>query len=572
MNLIHGLKTNLKHDFRNRNIFKRHNKSHSKKDTCGSAGIPDNIPKTRKRDAALLKCKAACNSKPFRDVRKLLFTPVHMSKEAKPIASNPCHRESWRSRCKSHDDGYFSTETPSVDTPPNIPTQWAHSPVASLSTTPSTSSSACYSPDQGPVTSTLVSVSSPPDSIAAIPDDLPVTAASLSLGQLHPTSTFTDSMECPPLEQSTDCKVQPAQTLDTIVEDPYWGKLREIDDNAITRLILRLLSNDTTQDYEVLDQKQGSYHVVYIIESSQGQKVCLKIPASGQPGRWCSDDIELLRSEALTMRLIKRKTQVPIPTVFAFDTTMDNEIRAPFILMSFIAGRPAHELCAEWRLCPGSLVEKQKVLIQSVAKAMADLSRLSFDKIGMLTYPEEGGEPIVGPYNSYRTSEEEDGAFKREWTSYGPFRTSQQYFASRLDATGDLDWLGGSTYADLEGVLKMAEVCVTCIPPSCHTVGSPEVFGLAHSNLDLQNILCKDDGTVVGTIDWEKIHTAPIYLGSGAVPLWLREDWTIDYDWPYGKPLLSPRDLEIGRGYYPTALRTHLDKPHNWLVPEKSVI
>ncbi|KAF2428070.1 hypothetical protein EJ08DRAFT_592391, partial [Tothia fuscella] len=315
----------------------------------------------------------------------------------------------------------------------------------------------------------------------------------------------------------------------------------------------------------------GSFHVVYIASSEAGQKVCLKIPAYGQEGKWLPEDAVLLRSEALSMRFIKENTQVPLPTMFAYDATMDNEIGAPFILMSFIDGRPANELSAEWILSasPGDRVHKERVLNESLVRSMAGLSQLRFGKIGMLDFPEEHRDPVVTTYCSYCTTEDDDGTYRQTWTSCGPFKSSKEYFLHRFNALKALKWQGESRTADLAGVYKLLEVCAACVPAS----GTPdhEAFGLAHSDLNLQNVLCDDDGNVVGIIYWEKVHTAPVYLGWASLPLWLREDWELDYNWPYRDAISSPVQLETSRTHYATALREQMGKPDDWLVPEKSL-
>ncbi|KAI8627058.1 hypothetical protein F5Y19DRAFT_444198 [Xylariaceae sp. FL1651] len=66
-----------------------------------------------------------------------------------------------------------------------------------------------------------------------------------------------------------------------------------------------------------------------------------------------------MESQVATIRLIRSKTTVPVPDIYALNTSVDNEIGAPYICVSFISGKPVSEvwfdysgilLCDEFRL------------------------------------------------------------------------------------------------------------------------------------------------------------------------------------------------------------------------------
>ncbi|KAF2428067.1 hypothetical protein EJ08DRAFT_575579, partial [Tothia fuscella] len=287
----------------------------------------------------------------------------------------------------------------------------------------------------------------------------------------------------------------------------------------------------------------GAYHAVYIIQSRSGTKTCLKIPAAGQQEIWSDEHAKNLRSEALTMRLIQQKTKVPVPTLIAYDTSFGNEIGAPFILETFAAGRKLGSLLRDWSIS-GCYSEKIGVVYQSFAHAMAELSRLKFNQVGMLDFLTDEGEPSIAP-------------------QLVPYC----YFSSRLQLIEGKEWEGFR-----EGVFKLLEACVSCVPSFVDASGTDEVFSLVHPDLDVQNILCEDDGNITGIIDWEGVHTAPIYIGHASTPFWLREDWNPGYQWPYGDELYAPDDLIKGRKLYSAALQKALNKDDQWQYPEKSVM
>jgi hypothetical protein len=54
-----------------------------------------------------------------------------------------------------------------------------------------------------------------------------------------------------------------------------------------------------------------------------------------------------LTSEARTMQLLKHETTIPLPDVFDFSSTIENELRCPYIIMSFIRGVSLYDVWFE---------------------------------------------------------------------------------------------------------------------------------------------------------------------------------------------------------------------------------
>ena len=84
----------------------------------------------------------------------------------------------------------------------------------------------------------------------------------------------------------------------------------------------------------------GSYHAVVLLPFADGRQWALKIPRKGHNESWTEPLAKALVSEAQTMRLIGRETSVPVPEIFAFDSTVDNQLGCPFILMELMPGEP----------------------------------------------------------------------------------------------------------------------------------------------------------------------------------------------------------------------------------------
>lgn len=86
----------------------------------------------------------------------------------------------------------------------------------------------------------------------------------------------------------------------------------------------------------------GSYNILFPVMFGDGSKWLLKVPCDGHEKSWNESAAQSLRSEALTMRYLKGKG-LPVPDVFAFDVSMNNSLKCPFILMEFLEGRPLYE-------------------------------------------------------------------------------------------------------------------------------------------------------------------------------------------------------------------------------------
>jgi hypothetical protein len=90
--------------------------------------------------------------------------------------------------------------------------------------------------------------------------------------------------------------------------------------------------------------RHGSFHILFPIDFSDGTRWLLKVPINGTPDKWNKRTANALRSEALTMRLIRRRTTIPIPEVFDFGLTSDNRLKCPYLLLSCIPGVPLQSL------------------------------------------------------------------------------------------------------------------------------------------------------------------------------------------------------------------------------------
>ena len=94
--------------------------------------------------------------------------------------------------------------------------------------------------------------------------------------------------------------------------------------------------------------------------------------------------------------MIEIKTDVPLPRVIAYDCSFDNDIQAPFMLMTCIDGTGARQV---WNSDEGAVpkeVRRQNIL-KGMAQAMSGLRNLKYSKSGSFWFDEDAfDEPVIG--------------------------------------------------------------------------------------------------------------------------------------------------------------------------------
>jgi len=88
----------------------------------------------------------------------------------------------------------------------------------------------------------------------------------------------------------------------------------------------------------------------------------------------------MTESEAATLIHLRANTSIPVPRVFAWDSSPDNETRFEWILMEKIAGVPLVDV---WRNIEW---ERKLVLIESLAGLVNQLGNHKSDRIGSLYF------------------------------------------------------------------------------------------------------------------------------------------------------------------------------------------
>lgn len=315
-------------------------------------------------------------------------------------------------------------------------------------------------------------------------------------------------------------------------------------------------STDTIACTVLLPPLSGSYHVLFQLEFTDGLRWIIKFPATGYRGRYDAMSARALKSEALTMRLLKRDTTIPIPEVYSFDATIDNELNCPHILMEFIRGIKVSEGWFDQSSPLVSIEQFRANVLKDVAGAMVQLNKFVYNQSGSLIFDDDGNVTGTGPAKvvdgpawaeSWREGDCNDSAFFEN----GPFDDPRSCFLSALERHAGPKMSIPGAKVDL-GTNAILKLFINWVPFEKNAEDSG--FVLKHPDLDTQNILVSETGHLCGIIDWDGVAAVPRYIGCEQYPLWLMCDWNpflYNYDGPDPDcPQHSPEEFAYYRSMY----------------------
>ena len=134
----------------------------------------------------------------------------------------------------------------------------------------------------------------------------------------------------------------------------------------------------------------GSFNLIFFINFDDGEIWVLKISGNGHSRCWDEFAAGALESEALTMRWIKGKTTIPVPEVYGFDSSMDNAIGCPYIMMEYIKGKSLYGGWFDPQASPARLEQFRARALQTIAAAMVQLHNIRFHTSGSLRVGPDG--------------------------------------------------------------------------------------------------------------------------------------------------------------------------------------
>ena len=334
---------------------------------------------------------------------------------------------------------------------------------------------------------------------------------------------------------------------DDIEEDRcQWKVIQDIPTHAYKDLLLSLPFAQNMLDAYIYNSARGAYHYAVFIKTvnSKGkiEEFVVKLPGHGTPDRWTPEDEYMLDREAETMQLVHSRTNIPVPEVMAWSSTLKNTVGFPYIVMRCLPGESASQIwydkpydpttAHEVADTPSLETEKKRLnFLRSLAKIMTELDKVQFDGIGVPCSPDRteahknpGIAELRYPVGKLHVWPYADDIHAVETRQ--PSKTTQNYISNaRSEFTLPEPGADGEfTREQLErrGIYNLLDMVFS------HPVFRSEpddLFVLRHDDLDLQNILTDAAGNITGIIDWDGSLAVPRCVGHAAVPNFLRSDW-----------------------------------------------
>ena len=312
----------------------------------------------------------------------------------------------------------------------------------------------------------------------------------------------------------------------------------------------------------------GSYNAVFTVLFADGTLWVLKVPAHGHTQCWDAPAAEALTSEAYTMRLIRRETTVPVPEVFAFDASLENELGCPFILMEMIYGKSLAEVWFDQEISQAMREQIRIRSLQGIAEAMAQLNSLTFSQGGSLLFDGKGNVAGVGSSNVVDLEKQYDNMRSEGYDNTmafrqtGPFEDPKQYLLALLNAREGTQ----ERSVIRQGAYKLLRLFIEW--SLMDAGGQEKQFVLAHPDLDNQNILVNNDGSLAGIIDWDWTAAVPHCIGPQSLPKFLLQDYdpgNYAYDVEAGEPKEgfladSPAELACYRAMYAQFMESYVSR------------
>ena len=140
----------------------------------------------------------------------------------------------------------------------------------------------------------------------------------------------------------------------------------------------------------------GSYNILFPLQFSDGLRWLCKVPSTGYYGKYDDRAADALKSEVMTMRLIKGGTSIPVPEVYTFDANLDNEINCPFIMMEHLQGRPLYKLWFQQGSSKGALTQLRTRVRRDLAAATVQLNSFRYPQGGSLLFDQYGNVNGIG--------------------------------------------------------------------------------------------------------------------------------------------------------------------------------
>ncbi|KAF8800116.1 hypothetical protein BYT27DRAFT_7149112 [Phlegmacium glaucopus] len=300
---------------------------------------------------------------------------------------------------------------------------------------------------------------------------------------------------------------------DTVHTEPVWSIDPDISVvEAISRYHLLSRVGITNEELTVTLLGEGSFNKAYTVNVkavSAVKSYVFRASLPVEPG-------DKVRSEVATLDYIKRHTDIPVPTVVAYDGSSDNALGFEWILMEKISGEPIRNI---WR----GLSDSSKAAITREIASYVNQMRKNclFNEIGALYHGSDNEEFTTGPIVTQFMFM---GARRQLLArTRGPYHHDSDFVQALIEIqvadvqlvktmSPDDPNFDEDLFEDAPGVLHAVEELLSLIPQIFpkDTRNEPIRTVLMHPDLSHSNIMIDPETLkITGVIDWECTNASP---------------------------------------------------------------
>lgn len=274
---------------------------------------------------------------------------------------------------------------------------------------------------------------------------------------------------------------------------------------------------------------EGAFNKIYKVQFL-GYTFILRVSLPTAPGL-------KTRSEVATLDWVSRRTDLPLPHVFAYDPTRNNDIGFEWMLMTEL---PGHSLNKLWTKL--SMTHKT-ALVKRLVDFQASMWKNQLSGIGNLYHPfiVTGFMPLMKTErteNSLRDVFTQPrmgqivsldflwGNRARQNVNRGPFSCSLDWINARLSIAraeheealakyhamadpGKEEKYAKEDAEEILPILSKLEILASRLFPCESDIEEPTV--ITHGDLNFHNILVNEAGDLTGVLDWECVSALPLW-------------------------------------------------------------
>lgn len=178
-----------------------------------------------------------------------------------------------------------------------------------------------------------------------------------------------------------------------------------------------------SQDFRVEYLTQGGFNKIYTATTvgfaeDEKQTLIIRVALPTDPSYKVESDVA-------TMELVRCSTNIPVPTIYAYDSSGSNKLGLEWMLMEKVGGRELHEVWSDWDY------DAKLRLSETVALWTSQLLHITSDNIGSVYMRSVGEQEEFYVGQSVHCLFSGD---RRLWYDIprGPFDNLEEFFSSRL--------------------------------------------------------------------------------------------------------------------------------------------